>query len=43
MGSSAGRMVQEEQDDIVVEPVRAMSLIEAYWLAIKPEPVQGSS
>ena len=42
MGSSAGRMVQEEQDDVVVEPVRAVSLIGAYLLSIKPEPVQGS-
>ena len=41
MGSSAGRMVQEKQDNIVVEPVRAVSLIEAYWLAIKPKPVEG--
>ena len=43
MGSSAGRMVQEEQDDVVVEPVRALSLIGAYWLDIKPKLVQGSS
>ena len=34
-------MVQEEQDDVVVEPVRVVSLIGAYWLAIKPKPVQG--
>ena len=30
-------MVQEEQDDIVVEPVRVVYLIGAYWLAIKPK------
>ena len=42
MGSSAGHMVQEEQDDVMVEPVRVVSLIGAYWLPIKPKPVQGS-
>ena len=40
-GIKSGRMVQEEQDDVVVKPVRAVSLIETYWLAIKPKPVQG--
>jgi hypothetical protein len=34
-------MVQEEQDDVVVQPVRGVSLIRAYWFAIKPKLVQG--
>ena len=44
MGSSAGRMVQEEQDEVMVKPVRAVSLIGVCWFDHKTntEPVQGS-